>query len=186
MTYQFPEVLKSKRLVINKITNSDLDEFLKLNSHPDVMKYFSKPLSQEDSKNFLEKFIQHEAQHGFGLRVLREQVTHQFLGYIAFTYVDYFKTSFTPCVEIGWRLNFKFWNQGFASEGAHFCLRSLGKDFPFAQVVSFAAIKNQASLRVMQKIGMSFKEAFDHPGIPEGHELRPHHLYQVSLPIRSL
>ena len=44
-----------------------------------------------------------------------------FIGFIGFCYQTY-ESQFTPSVDIGWRLNKKYWNNGFATEGAKKCL----------------------------------------------------------------
>jgi RimJ/RimL family protein N-acetyltransferase len=48
-------------------------------------------------------------------------------------------------------------------------------------VVSFTAVTNVRSQRVMQKLGMTHDAAddFDHPNVPEGDPLRPHVLYRI-------
>jgi RimJ/RimL family protein N-acetyltransferase len=78
---------------------------------------------------------------------------------------------FTPCVEIGWRLAAKAWNQGLATEGAEAAL-VWGQElisFPRNEVVSFATVTNLPSRRVMEKLGMTHDESddFDHPLLPD-------------------
>ena len=50
------------------------------------------------------------------------------------------------------------------------------------QLVSFTAVGNSPSRRVMEKIGMTRDpvEDFDHPNVPEGHPVRRHVLYRLS------
>jgi len=50
-----------------------------------------------------------------------------------------------------------------------------------AEIVAFAVPANTASLRVMEKLGMTRAEAedFDHPLVPVGHALRRHVLYRL-------
>lgn len=52
------------------------------------------------------------------------------------------------------------------------------------EIVSFTAMGNQRSRRVMVRIGMQrdFAGDFDHPRIPEGHPLRRHVLYRKPHP----
>jgi RimJ/RimL family protein N-acetyltransferase len=49
-----------------------------------------------------------------------------------------------------------------------------------AEIVSFTTAGNLRSRRVMETLGMKRDPAddFDHPGLPEGHPLRPHVLYR--------
>ena len=48
------------------------------------------------------------------------------------------------------------------------------------EIVSFTARLNARSRRVMERIGMRHaREDFEHPALPEGHQLRPHCLYRL-------
>jgi RimJ/RimL family protein N-acetyltransferase len=46
------------------------------------------------------------------------------------------------------------------------------------ELVSFTVPANVRSVHVMEKIGMTYDGAFDHPRLPEGHRLRRHLLYR--------
>ena len=50
-----------------------------------------------------------------------------------------------------------------------------------AEIVSFTAVRNERSWRVMEKIGMVRDPAgdFDHPSLPDGHRLQRHVLYRL-------
>ena len=48
-------------------------------------------------------------------------------------------------------------------------------------VWSFTSVGNERSQAVMQRLGLSFVRYFDHPNVPEGHQTRPHVLYQLDL-----
>lgn len=34
-----------------------------------------------------------------------------------------FNATFTPCIEIGWRIKYEEWENGYATEGAKVCLK---------------------------------------------------------------
>jgi RimJ/RimL family protein N-acetyltransferase len=95
--------------------------------------------------------------------------------------VPNFDAFFTPCVEIGWRLAAKCWNQGLATEGARAVLQFARDTLGLEAVVSFAVRDNNPSRRVMEKLGMTFEAEFEHPRLPEGHPLRTHVLYRIKL-----
>jgi RimJ/RimL family protein N-acetyltransferase len=44
------------------------------------------------------------------------------------------------------------------------------------------ARENSRSERLMQRLGMQFDQAFEHPEAPPGHPLRPHLLYRLGRP----
>jgi RimJ/RimL family protein N-acetyltransferase len=84
-------------------------------------------------------------------------------------------------VEIVWRLAAEHWGQGYAQEAARAALHTAFVHLALKQVVSFTAMSNQRSQRVMQQLGMRRdpEEDFEHPDLPDGHPLRRHVLYRL-------
>lgn len=84
-----------------------------------------------------------------------------------------------PCVEVGWRLAFRFW--GYATEGGRAALHVAFRCLNQKEVVSFTSVGNIRSRGVMERLGMHATELFDHPKMTEGHRLRQHCLYRLSV-----
>jgi len=91
-----------------------------------------------------------------------------------------FTSFFTPCVEIGWRFRKEVWGQGLATEAATACLAYGFNTLMLERIVSFTAVSNHKSEKVMQRIGLLRTGGFNHPQISAGHPLRPHVLYQLT------
>ena len=93
-----------------------------------------------------------------------------------------FEAHFAPAIEIGWRLAREAWGRGYATEAARaaaaFASATLGLD----ELVSFTAAGNARSRSVMRRLGMTHDPAddFDHPALPQGHDLRRHVLYRLA------
>jgi RimJ/RimL family protein N-acetyltransferase len=104
-----------------------------------------------------------------------------FAGFVGLS-VPGFEAQFTPCVEIGWRLDAAYWNRGYASEAARAALEFGFASLHLEEVVSFTVPGNVRSRRVMEKLGMTHSpdDDFDHPALPEGHALRRHVLYRLA------
>ena len=66
-------------------------------------------------------------------------------------------------------------------EAARACLELGFSGLQLEEIISFTAVKNSRSIRVMEKIGMERDRAhdFDHPNVSPGHALRPHVLYRL-------
>lgn len=109
-----------------------------------------------------------------------------FIGFIGFVglSVPHFETPFTPCVEIAWRLAKRAWGQGYATEAARAALDFGFTTLELEEIVSFTIPANTASIRVMERLGMSRDPAedFDHPRVPRGHRLCRHVLYRLDRP----
>ena len=102
-----------------------------------------------------------------------------FIGYVGLHEIG-FDADFTPGVEIGWRLDADYHNQGLATEAAKVVLK-LAKKKGLQRLYSFTAKRNSPSERVMQKIGMKKVGEFEHPNLSSVSPLRTHVLYQIDL-----
>ncbi|MCA9016129.1 MAG: GNAT family N-acetyltransferase [Planctomycetaceae bacterium] len=170
--------METSRLILRQWRESDLDPFAKLNADPQVMQYFPATLSYEQSVQMVERIKIHFDEYGFGLWAVELKEDAQFVGFIGLS-VPQFTAYFTPCIEIGWRLAVPFWNQGYASEGAQAVLEFGFTECYLKEIVSFTVPANKASRRVMEKIGMSYIDNFDHPALADGDPLKRHVLYRI-------
>lgn len=170
--------IETQRLLLREWRPKDILPFSKMNSDAEVMRYFPKTLSIEETEGFVSRIEDHWHQKGFGLWATELKSTHEFMGFIGLATAT-FKASFTPCVEIGWRLDKKFWNQGLATEGAAAVLDFGFKNIRCEQIFSFTSRLNLPSQRVMQKIGMNRAKNYDfeHPKIEIGNPLKAHVTY---------
>jgi RimJ/RimL family protein N-acetyltransferase len=152
-----------------------------MNADTRVMEYFPSVLTTEESNATADRIEAHFERHGFGLFAAELRTTGRFIGFIGFS-APSFEAHFTPCVEIGWRLDFGYWGKGLATEGARAALRYGFEALRLHEIISFTAMMNLRSRRVMERIGMSRDAAddFDHPLLPREHPLRRHVLYRVS------
>lgn len=76
-------------------------------------------------------------------------------------------------------LDEKFWNKGYATEGAIKCLDYGFNILGLNDVFSFTSKINEPSINVMKKIGLIEQDTFLHPNISEDNPLRPHVLYKI-------
>ena len=171
--------LKSERLGFRSFKETDLDLFHKMNSDPEVMKYFPSVLDKEETLSLMNKINAHINEHGFGFYAVDLLSEDTFIGFIGLKRPN-FDADFTPCVEIGWRLDKKYWNRGLATEGSARCLDYALSHLNLSEVYSFTSLLNKASERVMQKIGMKKIGEFDHPLVQDKLPLKAHCLYRTS------
>jgi RimJ/RimL family protein N-acetyltransferase len=144
------------------------------------MEHYPRVLTRGESERFVrDRVLAQFEQRGYGPWAVEAPGVTAFAGYVGL--LDHtFVASFTPCVEVGWRLAFEFWGYGYATEAAR---AALGYGFERAgldEIVSFTALTNSRSIAVMERIGMSRNEEFEHPLVAEGHRLRPHVLYRLT------
>jgi RimJ/RimL family protein N-acetyltransferase len=174
-----PPEFRTPRLLLRRWRPEDLEPFAALNADPQVMEHFPAPYTPEESQRMAARIEQHFQERGFGLWAVEIVGVAPFAGFIGLT-VPRVETHFTPCVEIGWRLPAEHWGRGIATEGAKAALTFAFEELDLGEIVSYTAVENVRSQRVMQKIGMirDVTGDFDHPLVPEGHRLRRHVLYR--------
>jgi RimJ/RimL family protein N-acetyltransferase len=85
-----------------------------------------------------------------------------------------------PVVEIGWRLGATHWGHGYAVEAATATLTYALGVLSLPEVLSWTVPGNVRSRRVMERIGMTYVQEFDHPRLAADSPLRRHVLYRVT------
>lgn len=174
-------IIETERLGLRKWKHEDIEPFAIMNSDKEVMKYFPKTLSRDETLGYVHIIYSHFEKYGFGLFAVEEKATHKFIGFTGFS-IPTFHAYFTPCVEIGWRLSKEVWKRGLATEAAKACLNYGFEALNFNKIVSFTSVLNTDSEKVMQRIGMTHRGFFDHPKIENGSPLHRHVLYEIHKP----
>lgn len=175
-----PRELRTDRLRLRRWLPTDRAPFAALNADPRVVEYLPGALSREESDALVAQIEAHFDQHGFGLWAVEICNVASFAGFVGLRVLR-FQAHFTPCVEIGWRLDAEYWGHRYATEGARAVLAFGFEVLGLEEIVSFTVPGNASSRRVMERIGMTHNPAddFDHPLLPDGHPLRRHVLYRI-------
>ncbi len=172
--------LETERLRLRRWQEPDLAPFIELNADRAVMEHFPSVLDATEVELMLGRIQAHFDRHGFGLWATEVLETGCFIGFVGLA-VPTWSASFTPCVEIGWRLAREAWGNGYAPEAARACLTFGYEELGLDEILSFTVPGNRKSRRVMEKIGMAHSPAddFEHPLIEPGHPLRRHVVYRL-------
>lgn len=144
------------------------------------MEHFPSRMTLDETSALVARIRAHWAARGFGLWAIEAPGVAPFVGFVGLS-VPRFEASFTPCVEIGWRLAAEHWGRGFATEGARAALAFGFETRGLGELVSFTVPANVRSLAVMARLGMVRDPSgdFEHPLVPAGHPLRPHVLTRI-------
>jgi len=174
--------LTTERLLLRHWRPGDRCPFAEMNSDPDVMRYFPATLTRHASHELADRIGADVARRGWGLWALEERATGRFIGFTGLEHAD-FEASFTPAVEIGWRLARRTWGHGYATEAARAAAAFAFEHLQLAEIVSITAEHNARSRAVMRRLGMRHDDAhdFDHPRVSD-ERLRRHVLYRLSAP----
>jgi len=171
---------ETPRLRLRRWREADREPFAAMNADPAVMAFFEAPQSRAVSDASVDAWQAQFAAHGWSNWAVELRESGEFIGFTGLS-VPRRTFSFSPCVEVGWRLARRAWGKGFATEAARASLRIAFEQLALPEVVSYTAVGNVRSRAVMERIGMlDAHQEFEHPGISRGHPLRLHCLYRIT------
>jgi [ribosomal protein S5]-alanine N-acetyltransferase len=148
------DVIETDRLRLRPFADdlSDLDALHEIQSDPQHMRFYPHPFSREESRAWIERFLERQERYGYSLWAIEDRETGEFLGNCGPVrqVVDGIEE-----VEIGWSVTPRRARQGIATEAAAAwrdrCLGELGMD----RVISLIRPENVASRGVAEHIGMT-------------------------------
>ncbi len=172
--------LETERLILRQFEISDRLALAKMNSDPEVMRYFPSILSREQSDDLADRIATKIDRNGWGFWALELKDSAEFIGFAGLNQPDD-EFPFNPSVEIGWRLARPHWRKGYATEPAiaarDFAFKEIGLD----ELVSFTTTGNLPSQGVMKKIGfVNTGQNFMHPAIAPENPLCEHVLFHMT------
>ncbi len=176
--------MSKEKFIFYPLTMAHHTALCAMNQDARVMAFFPSLYNAEETATFIKRVEQHQADYGFSLNALIHNETHKFIGFVGLLNVNFLlphNLREQPPVEIGWRLAHEFWGYGYAPRAARLCLADAFMRYGLSEVISFTAIQNTRSRRVMEKIGMSTTRAddFDHPKLDKTYPLCRHALYRI-------
>lgn len=173
-------LFKSERLGFRNWTDEDLDALYAVNSDPQVMEFFSKCPSRDETLDFIHRMQKQFSKKGFCYFAVELLESKELIGFIGIAEQTY-EADFTPCVDIGWRIGTKYWYKGYATEGAKATLQFAKESTSLTEILSVAPAINSKSEAVMKKIGMEKLRNFDHPLLLNDSRLKKCVLYSLKL-----
>jgi ribosomal-protein-alanine N-acetyltransferase len=139
----------------------------------------SGPLTRPQSDDYVARAVQHWAETGYGKWAVEVPGVAPFIGAVGLSRVK-FEASFTPAVEVAWRLHRSYWARGYATEAARAAIDDGFTRVGLGEIVAMTASGNIPSQRVAERLGMMRTIEFDHPAVAEAGPLRRHILYRLS------
>jgi len=119
--------------------------------------------TESQSRAFLERASDHWNSHGFGLWILREQATGEFVGYGG---IKHAMVEGRDEIELAYAIRFEHWGKGFATEISIAALKQGFDTMHLDRIVAFTLPHNRASRAVMEHCGFKYQRDIVHAGLP--------------------
>ena len=159
--------VRTERLVLRRVSaDVDVDNFVDLDSDPEVMRYLSggAPTPREEvEREIMPALIaEYERTPGFGLWAA--EVDGEYVGWFC---LRIRRNRPAGDAELGYRLKRAVWRRGLATEGSRALIARAFGELGVARVYAETMAGNVGSRAVMAKVGLrfvrSFHEKFDWP-----------------------
>ena len=159
----FPERFTTARLQAERLTPEHLPEVRRMHCDAAVMAQLGGVRTEEQTAAYLARNLQHWADYGFGLWILRQQgggppVGRAVLRHLTIDGVD--------DVEVGYALYQPYWGLGLATEVASRCVDLADRVLELASIVGLTDPANRASQHVLEKVGLRYERDCVHDDHP--------------------
>ena len=147
--------IETERLLLRGLKESDLTAYATMCADPDVMKYIGhgRTLTRIESWNSMATHLGHWSLKGYGLWVIEEKATGNFVGRTGLFFPEGW-----PGQEVGWTLAKAYWGRGYATEAAKAAISWGFKHTAAKQLISLIVPENIASIKVSERLGQRFSQ----------------------------
>lgn len=145
-------ILETERLILREMLVADAQDMYEMDAHPEVYKYTGDviPESVDATRNRISNYPDYK-KYGYGRWATVLKDTGEIIGWCGLKYLDDINET-----DLGYRWKPKYWNKGYATEASLACLEYGFNQLGLEQIVAQALEENVASIRVMEKIGMTY------------------------------
>jgi [ribosomal protein S5]-alanine N-acetyltransferase len=166
--------LETPRLHLRPFGAEDAPVAHEVYSDPEVMRYVATgPLPDlAMTRRLLHDYTTHQEAYGYSFWAVLERASGRLIGDAGL-----YRTPIGE-VELGYTLGKAWWGRGYATEAAGAWLQAAFSRLEIPEVVALAEPANAASLRVLEKLGMTR----DGERIAFG---RPHAVYRATRPVSA-
>jgi RimJ/RimL family protein N-acetyltransferase len=148
-------ILETDRLLLREFVLDDLEPFFRMGSDPDVTRYTGNSFKTiEQARQALEERpLADYRKYGYGRWAAVYKPTGQVIGFVGLKYLDDVGE-----VDLGYRFFKEYWGQGLATEASRAVVAYGFGPLQLKRIIAFADRENQASVRVLEKVGFTFEK----------------------------
>lgn len=142
--------LRTERLVLRALRADDLDAYAAMQANPEVMRYLGtgQPRTRSETWDGMARIIGQWGLRGYGMFALEEAASGRFAGRAGILHPLEWEEP-----ELAYGFDRPFWGRGLATEVAEALRRWAFGALGLPSLISYIALPNVASRRVVQKLG---------------------------------
>ncbi|HEY9678337.1 MAG TPA: GNAT family N-acetyltransferase [Drouetiella sp.] len=146
--------LETDRLLFRRIDELDLNELSALYADPDVMKYYPRTRSKDETRDAIKSYQKRYAEDGISLMAAVRKADNKLIGRCGII-LQVIDNEVFP--EVGYMFDKSVWREGLGTEAAKAFLDYGFEQLSYPEMICIIHPLNLASQKVAQKIGMQLR-----------------------------
>lgn len=163
MQVQQKDKFSSDRLTASRLRIEDYSILCQMHQDPRVMATLNGIRSDAQTQHYLQVNLEHWQRYGYGLWIFRDKTNGNFVGRGGLRHID---VDGNDQIELAYALMPAYWGKGLATEMAKAILKVGFEALNIKEVVCLTLTTNQASQRVMQKVGFQYERNINYANLP--------------------
>ncbi|MFT4088220.1 MAG: GNAT family N-acetyltransferase [Gordonia sp. (in: high G+C Gram-positive bacteria)] len=152
-------VIDSRQLSLHPVSAADLDDLVRLDSDPEVMRFVSggpaTPVATI-ADWIIPRAVAQQHEYGTGMWIVRRRDDQRFAGWVQLRTPRH---SSACELELSYRLGRNHWGRGYATEASAALIAAMFTSTPAQRIFASTHIAHTSSRRVMEKLGMRLAAA---------------------------
>lgn len=142
---------RTERLILRDWSLDDVDGYAAIIGDPEVMRYIGngKVRDRSQAEDFVRTMMGHQQERGWMRFAVEHAQSGQLMGFSGFDDKN-------GPLDFGWRLGRDFWGGGYGYEASAAALWVGQQTFELKGITAQSYPENVGSVRIMEKMGMSF------------------------------
>lgn len=168
------KILETERLILREIVESDAEFILDLLNQPSFIKYIGdrNVRTLEEAREYIEsRFAASYKQFGFGFWIVElkpdSELITNYQSPVPLGICGFVKRDSLPDVDVGFAFLPQYERRGFAFESADAVMKYGRETLKFKRVLAITSQDNEASGRLLEKLGLKFERLIEVPHDPE-------------------
>ncbi len=153
--------MQTSRLHLRAFQPEDAEHLFQMNNDWECIQYTGDVAFENlgEAGNFIKNY-DHYQKYSFGRWTVLDKISGEFLGWCGLKYDEELHE-----YDLGFRFLKKNWGKGYATEASQLCLKLGFEKFGMQEIVGRVMPENIASIKVLEKLGMIYKETRTKNGV---------------------
>jgi RimJ/RimL family protein N-acetyltransferase len=154
----------TERLIADRITSDHTDSMVAFNRNEQTTIFTGGVVPEGVTEGLVKSCVTHWSDFGYGMWIISEKSSGNIVGRMG---LHNLRVNMIDEIELAYGFFPGSGGQGYATEVGQKIIELIPDwELPIGELVGYTSIENDASIRVLEKIGFGYESDYDNQGIP--------------------